>query len=72
MFAGRGAGSPGRPTVESGVRVVVALVMLGGLTVVAAGRSVGAIRDVVDHGLRDIYAVAPPFARRRIPSCTRS
>ena len=51
------AALPSRPA----VRVVVALVTLGGLTLVAAGRSVGAIREVVDQGLRDIYAVAPPF-----------
>ena len=51
------AALPSRPA----VRVAVAVVTLGGLTVVAAGRSVGAIREVVDQGLRDIYAVAPPF-----------
>ena len=43
------------------VRVVVAVATLGGLTLIAVGRSVGAVRDVVDQGLRDIYAVAPPF-----------
>jgi len=43
------------------VRVVVAVVTLGGLTLVTAGRSIGAVRGVVDQGLRDIYAVAPPF-----------
>ena len=43
------------------IRVVAALAVLLGLTIVLAGSSVGAVRDVVDQGLSDIYAVAPPF-----------
>ena len=43
------------------VRVVAALAVLLGLTIALAGSSVGAVREVVDQGLSDIYAVAPPF-----------
>ena len=43
------------------VRVAVAVLTLLMLTLVTAGTSLGAIHDVVAQGLRDIYAVAPPF-----------
>ena len=49
------------------MRVAVAVVTLGRPDLVAAGHSVGAIRDVVDQGLRDIYAVAPPFVPKTHP-----
>ena len=49
------------------VRVAVAVVTLVGLTLVVAGTSVGASEDVVDQGLRDIYAVAPPFVPKTHP-----
>lgn len=42
-------------------RVGVGLVTLIVLTIATAGTSVGEVRDLVDQGLRDIYAVAPPF-----------
>jgi transglutaminase-like putative cysteine protease len=43
------------------IRVGVALAILVGLTIALAGSSVGAVREVVDQALSDIYAVAPPF-----------
>ncbi len=49
------------------VRAAVGVVSLVALTLVAAGTSVGAMRDVVDQGLRDIYAVAPPFVPQTHP-----
>ena len=49
-------------------RVAVAVATLGGLTLIAVGHTAGAVRDVVDQGLRDIYAVAPPFVWRRTAS----
>src|SRR3954454_3377584 len=62
VFAGIAALSiPAALPARLTVRVVVACVTLGGLAIVTAGHSVGAIRDLVDQGLRDIYAVAPPF-----------
>jgi transglutaminase-like putative cysteine protease len=42
-------------------RIAVATATLVGLTVVTAGTGRTAIGDVVDQGLQDIYAVAPPF-----------
>ena len=42
-------------------RIAVALVTLLGLTILVAGSSLGAVREIVDQGSRDIYAVAPPF-----------
>ncbi len=58
----RGARHPRRPcppglSSGSSPRCAVSL----GLTIVLAGTSVGAVREVVDQGLSDIYAVAPPF-----------
>ena len=44
------------------VRVIVAVVTLAALTLIETGTGISAIRDVVNQGLRDIYAVAPPFA----------
>ena len=43
------------------VRAAVAVATLLVLTLVAVGTSVGEVREVVGQGLRDIYAVAPPF-----------
>ena len=48
-------------------RIAAAVVILVGLTLVVAGSTVTAVRGVVDQGLRDIYAVAPPFAATSHP-----
>ena len=56
-----------RDSGQAVVRVVVAVATLVGLTLIAVGHSVGAVRDVVDQGLRDIYAVAPPFVPKTHP-----
>ena len=62
VFAGIAAvAAPAAVPARLTARVVVAVATLGGLTLIAVGRTVGAVRDVVDQGLRDIYAVAPPF-----------
>jgi hypothetical protein len=68
VFAGVAALSlpPALPA-RMAVRVVVAVVTLIGLTIVTAGHSVGEIRDLVEQGLRDIYAVAPPFVPQAHP-----
>ena len=63
MFAGIAAlAAPAALPARLIVRVVVGVATLACLTGVAAGHRVGVVRDVVDQGLRDIYAVAPPFA----------
>lgn len=43
-------------------RVVVAGAVLVGVTAAVGGTAPPAIRDLIDRGVRDVYAVAPPFA----------
>ena len=53
---------PAAVPARTALRVAVAALLLLGLMIAAAGRTVADVRDVVDRGLSDIYAVAPPFA----------
>jgi transglutaminase-like putative cysteine protease len=68
VFAGIAAvAAPAAVPARLTARAIVAVATLGGLTLIAVGHSVGAIREVVDQGLRDIYAVAPPFVPKTHP-----